>query len=211
MRWSTRRTSESLTGSSSADFKSRFVEMFGLLSDSTTGVWERLPLSDCVNSIDTGKSLNCSDQPRVEGGCGVLKLSALSSGSFLSSENKAIGRDAFVPEKEVKSGDILFARKNTPALVGACVLVQEETQGLMFPDLIFRMRANDKCAGVYLKTLLSDSAFSVEVKKLAHGSAQSMSNIPKAKLARLEIPVPPIELQNEFATFVKQVDKSVFA
>jgi type I restriction enzyme S subunit len=34
-----------------------------------------------------------------------------------------------------------------------------------------------------------------------------MSNIPKTELAKLEIPVPPLALQQEFAAFVRQVDK----
>lgn len=30
-------------------------------------------------------------------------------------------------------------------------------------------------------------------------------------MERLQIPVPPIELQNDFAAFVQQIDKSKFA
>ena len=37
-----------------------------------------------------------------------------------------------------------------------------------------------------------------------------MSNIPKSELAKLSIPIPALNLQNEFANFVSQVDKSRF-
>lgn len=37
-----------------------------------------------------------------------------------------------------------------------------------------------------------------------------MSNISKQKLMELDIPLPPIELQNQFASFFKQVDKLKF-
>ena len=49
------------------------------------------------------------------------------------------------------------------------------------------------------------------IQGMAHGSAKSMVNIPKTQLARLPVPVPPLELQQEFADFVAQVDKSKFA
>ena len=55
--------------------------------------------------------------------------------------------------------------------------------------------------------LLSVSPFAAEVKLLAHGSAKSMSNIPKSELKKLMLPIPPLELQQEFAFFVQQVDK----
>ncbi|MGY0374447.1 restriction endonuclease subunit S [Clostridium sp. JNZ J1-5] len=38
-----------------------------------------------------------------------------------------------------------------------------------------------------------------------------MSNISKQRLMSLKIPVPPIELQNQFAAFVNQVDKLKFS
>ncbi len=112
--------------------------------------------------------------------------------------------------KEVQQGDLLIARKNTPELVGACVLVKEAASNLMFPDLVFRMHPNDGIEGLYLVTLLSNSPFASEVRGLAHGTARSMSNIPKSVLAKLSIPVPPLTLQQEFGTFVTQVDKSGF-
>ena len=37
-----------------------------------------------------------------------------------------------------------------------------------------------------------------------------MSNISKERLMGLEIILPPIELQNQFAAFVEQTDKSKF-
>ena len=86
--------------------------------------WGFKPLSECVDSIDTGKSMNCGEGPRGVGGFGVLKLSALSSGTFVASENKVISKDNFMSIKEVEKGDLLFARKNTPELVGTTVMFQ---------------------------------------------------------------------------------------
>ena len=184
--------------------KSQFVEMFG------DEKWGFKPLSECVDSIDTGKSMNCGEGPRGVGGFGVLKLSALSSGTFVASENKVISKDNFMSIKEVEKGDLLFARKNTPELVGTTVYVPNEVKGLMFPDLVFRMKPKDVNALYLLAYMRSDRGLDL-IQGMAHGSAKSMVNIPKTQLARLPVPVPPLELQQEFADFVAQVDKSKFA
>lgn len=191
--------------------KSRFVEMFGDAS-SIGSRWEIRALEGCVESIDSGKSPTCSNTARV--GCepAVLKLSALSSGTFVPSENKAmLPGESILPDKEINRGDILIARKNTPELVGVCVLVREDVSSLMFPDLVFRMHPVAGVDPEYLVALLSGPSYSHRVRGLAHGSAKSMSNIPKTDLARLAVPLPPFVLQQEFATFVSRVDKSRFA
>lgn len=184
--------------------KSQFAEMFG------DEKWGFKPLSECVDSIDTGKSMNCGEGPRGVGGFGVLKLSALSSGTFVASENKVISKDNFMSIKEVEKGDLLFARKNTPELVGTTVYVPNEVRGLMFPDLVFRMKPKDVNALYLLAYMRSDRGLDL-IQGMAHGSAKSMVNIPKTQLARLPVPVPPLKLQQEFADFVAQVDKSKFA
>ena len=190
--------------------KSRFVEMFGGAL-SIENKWGSSILENCVESLESGKSPSCKNTSRKGSDPGVLKLSALSSGRFLSGENKAmLDGETIIQAKEVKQGDILLARKNTPQLVGSCVLVRENVKNLMFPDIVFRMHPNDSVNGEYLAALLSGPSYSNKVRGLAHGSNKSMSNIPKSELARLSIPLPPLSLQQQFADFVAQVDKSRF-
>ena len=79
----------------------------------------------------------------------------------------------------------------------------------MFPDIVFRMRSRPEVDEVYLSHVLAHPLAGA-IKSLAHGSAKSMSNIPKSKLAKLLIPLPPLAFQQEFAAFASQVDKSRF-
>ena len=185
--------------------KSRFVEMFGGLSG-----YESRALEECVSVIESGKSPKCLAKPREGGDPGVLKLSAISSGVYKETENKALPSGAKVTDgKMVRDGDILLARKNTPELVGQSVLVNHTEGNIMFPDIVFRMRVRPEVDEVYLSYALAHPLAGA-IKSLAHGSAKSMSNIPKSKLAKLSIPLPPLALQREFAAFASQVDKSRF-
>ena len=185
--------------------KSRFVEMFGDLSG-----YESRTLKECVSGIESGKSPKCLAKPREGNNPGVLKLSAISSGIYKETENKALPSDAKATDgRVVCDGDILLARKNTPELVGQSVFVNHTDGNIMFPDIVFRMHAKYEVDGVYLSYALAHPLAGA-IKSLAHGSAKSMSNIPKSELVRLPIPLPPLALQREFATFVSQVDKSRF-
>lgn len=186
--------------------KSRFVEIFGDFA-----CYETKPLIKCVDCIEAGKSPKCLAFSRKMAEPGVLKLSAISSGVYCENENKALPRSVSLTiDKVVHANDILLSRKNTPELVGRSVLVKHTDGNIMFPDIIFRMHPLPPINAMYLSYLLAGPLLH-SIQSLAHGSAKSMSNIPKSELAKLSIPIPALNLQNEFANFVSQVDKSRFA
>lgn len=185
--------------------KSRFVEIFGDFA-----CYETKPLIKCVDCIEAGKSPKCLAFSRKMAEPGVLKLSAISSGVYCENENKALPRSVSLTiDKVVHANDILLSRKNTPELVGRSVLVKHTDGNIMFPDIIFRMHPLPPINAMYLFYLLAGPLLH-SIQSLAHGSAKSMSNIPKSELAKLSIPIPALNLQNEFANFVSQVDKSRF-
>lgn len=187
--------------------KSRFVEMFGNPISNPYG-WGRVQLDDCLESIENGKSFVCENNARVGSVPAILKLSAVTYGIYKPDENKAIiDTNDFVENAEVHTGDLLFTRKNTPELVGMSAYVNSTSKKLMMPDLIFRLNTKDNCHKVFLWQLINHKLFRGEIQNLASGSAKSMSNISKERLRKLVIALPPIELQNQFSTFVQQVDK----
>jgi len=191
--------------------KSRFIEMFG---DPTTNQkrWETKKIGECLSGIDSGKSFVCSNEPRTGVDAAVLKLSAVTYGEYYPEENKALFDNAmFVENAEVHSGDLLFTRKNTPELVGMCAYVKNTPSKLMMPDLIFRLNTNEFCNKIFLWKLINHTLFRKSIEAIAVGSAKSMSNISKERLGQLMIIVPPLMLQERFAAFVHQTDKSKLA
>lgn len=188
--------------------KARFVEMFGH-PVSNEKCWEQVPLSVCVESIDSGKSFVCDAAARQGDWPAVLKLSAATYGFYRPEENKAmIDENQFIEDAAVQTGDLLFTRKNTPELVGMCAYVYDSPSKLMMPDLIFRLNTTERCNKIFLWKLINHDFFRECIQAIATGSAKSMSNISKERLLGLLIILPPIELQEQFAAFVKQVDKS---
>jgi len=190
--------------------QSIFVEMFG---DPVTNSkdWPRVKFSSLLENIDSGWSPVCMDRPAHGDEWGVLKLGALTSCEYKDGENKALPHGvAFDPKIEVKTGDLLFTRKNTYNLVAACTLVNKTRERLMLSDLMFRfqLKSNAKVERQYLQSLLVFPSKRTEVQKLAGGSSGSMPNISKGRLLELDIELPPLAIQQSFAQrfqFVKML------
>ena len=191
--------------------KARFVEMFGAPVSNPYG-WDIVTFDDCLEGIENGKSFVCDNMARVDERPAILKLSAATYGVYKPEENKAIiNEEDFVESAEVHAGDLLFTRKNTPELVGMAVYVESTPKKLMMPDLIFRLNTKANCNKIFLWKLINHDLYRSQIESAASGSAKSMSNISKERLGKLRFPLPPLELQEQFATFVHQVDKSKIA
>lgn len=187
--------------------KSKFIKMFGnpIINNRN---FKKIKLRDCLINIDNGKSFVCENFKRKNQYPAILKLSAISYGYYNQNENKAlIEEDMYIPSVEVKQGDLLFTRKNTPELVGMSAYVYNTKPKLMLPDLIFRLNTTEICNKIYLWKLINHKTFRKNITQISNGSAKSMSNISKERLMDLEIILPPIELQNQFEEIVKKIDK----
>ena len=62
--------------------------------------------------------------------------------------------------------------------------------------------------GHFLTTLLNNENMYMDIRNNMGGAA--ITRLTVAKLNAIRVIVPPIELQNEFADFVHQIDKSKF-
>lgn len=187
-------TLQHLSDLTGAEFDRRF---FGLPSD-------KIRLGDIVIDIDSGKSPKCESFSAESGGWGVLKLSAVTGGTYRPSENKAIfDKSSILQKNEVHVGDVLMTRKNTPELVGEVCYVDKETEKMLIPDLIFRINLDtEKISGKFFQAMMMRPAVREKVRALAGGSAKSMSNISKARLREMEISVPPFGEQQKFEEFL---------
>lgn len=174
-----------------------FHEMFGTRDESATKT-----LGEIVQSIDSGWSPVCRAESAAPNEWGVLKLGAVTTGTFLGSENKALPEEEVPrPAIEVEAGDILFTRKNTKELVAAVAYVWETRPKLLLSDLIFRLRpkVGVSVESVYLAYALKKTDKRREIQSLASGAAGSMPNISKQRLSGVKVSLPPLSLQRVFA------------
>lgn len=175
--------------------RSAFLDMFGDPVTNPKG-WPVRKLCDVLNNIEGGWSPKCKSRPAEADEWGVLKLGAVSSGTYNPQENKAM-ESATKPrgELEVRNGDLLFTRKNTYELVGASAYVFETRPHLTLPDLVFRLGLTKEVDSIYVWAALSHPATRAHLRRMASGSSGSMPNISKARLRELLLPLPPVEHQ----------------
>ncbi|MBL7847749.1 MAG: restriction endonuclease subunit S [Cyclobacteriaceae bacterium] len=201
-RWEANRLTEQF-------LQSAFLEMFGDPVRNERG-WEVVSLKTIIRNIDSGWSPVCEEFSRShDDEWAVLKLGAVTYRVFNPHENKTLPKLLSGRENiEVRKGDVLFSRKNTKELVGATVYVTDTPRKLMMSDTIFRLNYDSGIiSGYYIWYLFNEMRFRKRIQSLATGSAGSMPNISKDKLMGFKIPLPPLPLQNKFATLVGQVER----
>ncbi len=166
--------------------------------------WPMKPLSEILNSIQGGWSPVCENRPPEDNEWGVLKLGAATYCEYRPSESKTLRSDCEPrAELEVRKGDLLFTRKNTRDLVGATAYVFETPPRLMTPDLIFRLVPKlDQIDPIYLWQAMIEPKARMMIQAQASGAAASMVNISQSRLLPLELPIPPLQLQQKFASAV---------
>jgi len=67
----------------------------------------------------------------------------------------------------------------------------------------------NKINRIYLKTYMQSQE--AQAFMLGETKQSTLKQLPLTRLKELEIPVPPMELQEQFAAFVEQIDKSKLA
>ena len=95
-------------------------------------------------------------------------------------------------------------------MVGATAIVDKDYGDLFLPDKLWRLDPTNEVETVFLKALLSSPSIRAEMSKVSTGSSGSMQNISMAKFRKLPAFLPPLALQQEFAAFASQVNKSRF-
>lgn len=104
-------------------------------------------------------------------------------------------------------GDILVTARGT---LGRCYIISDKDQ-FYFQDGMITWLSDfcDEITPLYLSYLFSMSGIKKQIDGLQAGSTVAYLSIAMTK--QLDIIVPPMELQEQFAEFIKQIDKSKFA
>lgn len=190
--------------------KSQFIEMFGDPVKNPFG-WPTMTLDQATKEIVSGQCLNGDAGKLQPGQKAVLKVSAVTYGSFDANEYKVL-RDTKQITKGIypQKGDLLFSRANTREYVGATVLIDQDYPDLMLPDKLWKLIFKHEIMPMFAKQFLSRPEIRKVLSSMATGTSGSMYNISMEKLKRLKIIVPNINQQKEYIHFVEQSDKSKF-
>ena len=191
--------------------KSRFNEMFGdpVLNDMG---WEKHRLSKLTLKIGSGATPRGGRESYVNEGIALIRSMNVYDGKFIFKDLAYLTnvQAEKLNNVIVESDDVLL--NITGASVSRCCIV---------PQIILPARVNQhvsiiRCkkhllSPIFLNQLLITSEFKSLLQKIGESSGATRQAITKNQIEELYIPLPPLTLQNEFADFVAQVDKSQLA
>ncbi len=181
--------------------KSRFIEMFGDI-DLSPQKSEWTKLSD-LGTIYTGTTPSTGDETNWDGSILWITPAEMNDESFFI--DNTIRK---ITEKGMKSkslslmpvGTVLLSTRAPIGKVGIVAKPMTCNQGFK------NFYSPDKLNSIFLYVVLKNNTQYLN----AIGTGTTFKEISKTTCGNIRVPVPPIELQNEFAKFVKLIDKSKF-
>lgn len=180
--------------------KSRFIELFG---DTPDG--EKVAMADICRIITDG-----THQPPkfVSEGIPFLFVSNIVTNEIRYDAQKFISEETYaelIKRTPIAIGDILLS---TVGSYGHPAVVKTE-KPFCFQRHIAYLKPNaDIVDSEYLRGAILSADVQRQIDEGVKGIAQKTLNL--SEIRKIRLPLPPIELQEQFAAFVEQTDKSKY-
>ena len=183
--------------------KARFVEMFESCS------------CDTVKAGSLFQTIRNGVSPSIHGTytAKVLTLSAITQGAFDKSAWKnGMFDEPPADDKRVNKTDLYICRGNgNKALVGTAAYSKHDYPDLVFPDTIIAASVDtSKIRLPYLFYAWKHPTVRMQIESGAR-TTNGTFKVNQKTLSEIEVMLPPLELQEQFAAFVEQTDKSKVA
>ena len=180
--------------------KSQFVEMF------ENEKYPKKTLSELTDKITDGSHNPPAGITENEGYM-MLSSQNIINDSINYDNVRYLKKEDFEKENRrtnLQKGDVLLTIVGT---VGRTAIITEKSN-IVLQRSVAVLKPNTEINSVYLVGALNSESVIKQLNKGAKGVAQK--GIYLNDLKRIIINVPPIELQNQFAEIVKQIDKQKF-
>ena len=168
------------------------------------GLVDPVRIGNCVADSQYG----VSEAMEERGSHAVLRMNSITTSGWLDLSDL---KYASLSKKDIEStdlqnGDLLFNRTNSKELVGKCAVWRPVAGAFSFASYLVRLRLKPKMLPEYLWATLNSAYGKYRLLNSAK-QAVSMANVSPTDLGRITVPLPPPELQEKFAEFVRAVEK----
>ncbi|MFW2545597.1 hypothetical protein ACN2XU_23475 [Primorskyibacter sp. 2E107] len=167
---------------------------------------KKVPLRRALINLEQGWSPDCETRPKEQDEWGVLKVGCVNSWSFSSAEHKALPINLVPrPALEVREGDLLMSRANSPELVGSAAIVHNAATRLMLCDKLYRLKLDTKLLSPSFALLaLRSKAARMHYSLRSNGASASMQNISQETVRSLPVPLPSLRKQAEVVAKIER-------
>ncbi|NLM06883.1 MAG: restriction endonuclease subunit S [Tissierellia bacterium] len=186
--------------------ESIFYEMFGdpLIEDCK---WGRAKLIDITSKIGSGATPRGGEEAYKSEGISLIRSMNVYDDGFLYDGL------AFIDDKQardlnnvvVEKGDILF--NITGASIMRTCIVPENILPARVNQHVSIIRTTKEVNSNYLANLLKNKSYKRKLYNIATAGGATREAITKGDLEELDIPLPPLSLQESFANKVKLIEE----
>ena len=176
--------------------KSRFIEMFGDVINNDRN-WPMATMGDVaeIKIGPFGTLLHKEDY--IVGGHALVNPSHIVDGKIAVDIGLTISDEKYedLSAYHLKIDDIVLGRRGE---MGRCAVVRED--GLLCGTGSLIIRPNDRLKPYFLQTIISNPTYKKIIEDKAVGVTMMNLNVPIVE--SLRVPMLPIELQNDFISFM---------
>ena len=185
--------------------KARFVEMFGDIKTNSLG-WETKTFDECFDITSSKRILK--SEWKAEGIPFLRVRDMVQLATTGTMDNEFFVSEAFYATLSdsdgiPRTGDILVSATST---LGKCHLVKEGERFYFKDADVLRFRIKEKIEPQFFIDQLKSDYIEEQIARTLGVTTVAHFTIKAAKTIKLRI--PKVELQEEYAKFVKQVEKS---
>jgi type I restriction enzyme S subunit len=180
-----------------------FLKVFGD-PEKNPRKWGVIKINDVVEYSQYGTSIKSNSQ-RI--GYPIVGMGNITyDGHLEMSDHSYVELPKTEFEKlKLRKGDVIFNRTNSTELVGKTACWNLDLNAVLASYLV-RLRLKENANPIFF-TCLMNTRFFKRLFSLRCKKAVNQSNISPTLLKKFDIYLPPIELQNKFASIVKQVEQ----
>ncbi len=186
--------------------KARFVEMFGDALRNNM-LWNTDVLKDICTKIGSGSTPRGGKESYIDEGISLIRSMNVHNAysEYKDLAHITLDQAEKLNNVVVEHDDVLF--NITGASVARCCVVPSDVLPARVNQHVCILRCREKINPIFLQGLLVNENYQGKLLQIAKSGA-TREAINKQQLESLEIMLPPLELQNQFASFVKEIDKS---
>ena len=208
----TKKSYQKLIAATDELVKSQFMEQFGPAAATEKG-WSQFPVSKVICKPISGEW--GKDDPSGTG-IKVLRTTNFTDAGYIDYTDVVTRciEQKKIEAKAMQDGDILIEKSggSDTKPVGRVVFYQDASENYLFNNFTALLRPIDSSINSRFLFMFLFVSYWNGATKLYENKTTGIHNLKLADyLDNTMIPVPPIDIQDEFAAFIEQSDKSKFA
>lgn len=183
--------------------KSQFIEMFGdpVINPYNWNKEELGIICDVRDGTHDSPKYVSEGYPLITSKNIINGIVDFQNVNYISKEDL----DSINKRSKVDNGDIIMPMIGT---IGNPVIVNSDKEFAIKNVALIKFNENSLITNIFVRTLLESHYFEYVISQNKRGGTQKFISL--GDIRKLKVIVPPVKLQNQFANFIKQVDKLKF-